>query len=193
MVVTLDTKSIKELGMTPNEYVYLAFLVNNLECDLFLGIAYARLVEMDLITLDKKRKPTPTQKTFDLFQIPVQGVTVPTDPRMDVPSWIEEYREIFPKGVRSGGYPVRGSKAGCLKKMEKFVKTHPHYTKDMILEVTKAYVERKSRQMYQHMKLADYFIEKDGVSMLSAECDEYLSDLQDNGDENHQQSWGRDV
>jgi hypothetical protein len=192
MVVTIDTKSIKKLGMTPNEYVYLAFLVNNLECNLSLGIGYARMVELKMITLDKKRRPSPTQKAFDLFQIPVQGVTVPSDPRMDVPGWIEEYRNLFPQGVRSGGYPVRGSKAGCLKKMEKFVKSHPHYSKDTILAVTRSYVERKQRQAYQHMKLADYFIEKDGVSMLSAECEEYLADIQDVGKDG-QQSWGRDV
>lgn len=193
MIVTIDTDSIKELGITPNEYVYLASIVNEIELEgHFLGIKTARFISRELLIADEKGNVSPTEKAFNLFQIPVRGVTVPTDPRMNVPAWIEDYRKLFPKGVRSGGYPVRGSKKGCLLKMERFVKDNPQYTKDMIMNVTAEYVDRKRRQSYQHMKLADYFIDKDGVSMLAAECEEKMSDIQ-TSDEPGIVDWGRDV
>ena len=82
----------------------------------------------------------------------------------------EKIREMFPKGVKSGGYPVRSSTVDIADKLRKFFKKHK-YTQDQVLEATKRYVERKGREGYSYMQKAVFFIEKDGSSTLAAECD----------------------
>ena len=62
------------------------------------------------------------------------------------------------------GRPVRGDKAGCIKKMTTFIKSE-RVTKDEIFEATKIYVFEKKRDDYKAMTCADYFINKDGISM----------------------------
>jgi len=82
----------------------------------------------------------------------------------------EKIREMFPKGVKSGGYPVRSSTVDIADKLRKFFKKHK-YTQDQVLEATKRYVDRKGREGYSYMQKAVFFIEKDGSSTLAAECD----------------------
>ena len=82
----------------------------------------------------------------------------------------EKIREMFPKGVKSGGYPVRSSTVDIADKLRKFFKKHK-YTQEQVLEATKRYVERKGREGYSYMQKAVFFIEKDGSSTLAAECD----------------------
>lgn len=191
MIITIDTDTLATTGLTPNEYVYLMCLGSGHELPSALGITYSRLIGMNYITRDIEGLPSLTD-TGALTLGLIAGTTIraaQSDPLMDVPSWIDEYRELFPAKIRSGGYPVRGSKKGCLRKMEKFVREHPQYTKDIILAATAEYVSGRSRVGYQLMKIADYFIEKDGVSMLAAECEWYLSN-EVIGDES---AWGRDV
>lgn len=85
--------------------------------------------------------------------------------------WIDEYRNIFPRGQTSGGYSVRGDKKSCIKKMTDFIKEYPEYTKEVILEATQNYVNRKEREGFKYMQLAHYFINKNGVSTLAGECE----------------------
>lgn len=92
----------------------------------------------------------------------------------NVLEWIDEFREIFPKGVRSGGLPVRGDKQSCLKKIRKFLKEYTEYDKDLILKATKNYVENKARDQYNYMQTAHYFIYKNNTSTLAAECENIL-------------------
>lgn len=82
----------------------------------------------------------------------------------------EKFKELFPKGVKSGGYPVRSSTADIADKLRKFFKKHK-YTQEQVLEATKRYVERKGSEGYSFMQTAVYFIEKNGSSNLAAECD----------------------
>lgn len=108
----------------------------------------------------------------------------------EVGEWVESWRELFPKGINSGGYRYRGDKAEVIKKMIKFVNTHD-YTIEQIFQATKDYVERFSLKGYAYMQLAHYFIEKKGVgSTLSAEC-EGLADKSSNKGE--EQNYGRSI
>ena len=92
----------------------------------------------------------------------------------DVRSWINEWRAIFPKGKNSGGFIYRGSRSDCLKKMTKFIKDNPDYTKEQIIEATKVYVSRFAMKNYQYMQLANYFIHhKDRGSTLEAELENF--------------------
>lgn len=95
---------------------------------------------------------------------------------ISVDEWIEDYRNLFPVGVLSGGYPVRGNKQSCITKMNIFfkkftIKEYPQYTKEVILEATANYINRKEKEGFKYMQLSHYFIFKDGISNLASECD----------------------
>lgn len=89
--------------------------------------------------------------------------------------WIREWWNLFPSGIKSGGYYVKTDVNGCLKKMNKFLYDNPDYdNKDLVIEATKNYVARHAMKGYSMMKLAPYFIEKDRVSTLAGECQAIL-------------------
>lgn len=89
----------------------------------------------------------------------------------DPENWIDEYYNLFPEGIKTGGSKlVKSGKLGCLKKLRKFMKDNPSYDKDIILEATKRYVAECASKGYQYMMMAPYFIEKDGVSSLEGYC-----------------------
>lgn len=90
--------------------------------------------------------------------------------------WIDEWYELFPKGVKSGGYyAVRCDKQGCIKKLKNFIKNNPEFDKNVILKATKKYVDEAALQGYAYMKTAPYFIEKSGVSLLAGFCENVSS------------------
>ena len=60
--------------------------------------------------------------------------------------------------------------------MKKFIKNHKEVTKEQIFKATELYVEEKKRVRYAYMRIADYFIEKDGGSLLES----YVEQLDDN-------------
>lgn len=95
-----------------------------------------------------------------------------------VESWIEEWRDLWPKGVKTMGRLVRGDKQGCLQKMKSFLKNHTGHSKEDIFNATKIYIFDRYRDNYKAMACADYFISKDNVSILAA----YLEDLEDRKD-----------
>lgn len=88
----------------------------------------------------------------------------------DVVNWIEEWFNLWPKGIKSGGYYIRTDIGSCLRKMTDFVKDNPQYNKNIILSATKNYLSDRSKQRYLYTKLAPYFIKKDGVSLLDGFC-----------------------
>jgi len=80
-------------------------------------------------------------------------------------------RDLFPVGVKSGGYPVRSSVVDIADKLRKFFKKHKSYTQEQVLEATTKYVNRKRGEGYSYMQKAVFFIEKDGMSTLASEID----------------------
>lgn len=96
------------------------------------------------------------------------GVPKPTG--FDLDDFVDEFRSIFPRGVMSGGYYVVGDKVSCKRKLKKFLKDYK-YSPEIILEATTRYIETMSKQDYKYMKIAPYFISKDGSSTLASECE----------------------
>jgi hypothetical protein len=90
--------------------------------------------------------------------------------------------KLFPKGIKSGGFYVRSSIQDCSNKMYKFMNDNPTFTKEIILEATKNYIKDCEMRNYDKMKLAPYFINKDGTSMLSGYCEAYVQGINDNQD-----------
>ena len=110
-----------------------------------------------------------------------------------VESWIDEWVDIFPRGVRSGGRLLRGDKISCLRKMRVFLKEYP-YTRETILEATRNYIKSKEQEGYTYTRCAVYFIYRvdqsrsDKVSDLATWCDQALHEqsegIKSNGENN---------
>jgi hypothetical protein len=94
--------------------------------------------------------------------------------------FVEEWFELWPKGIKSGGYYVKSDKNGCKKNLEKFIKNHPQISKETILKATKKYIDDMKDRNYQYIKLAPYFIYKDNISLLEGYCTN--NDIQEEND-----------
>lgn len=114
-----------------------------------------------------------TDKSISIFKTDIVE-------KLNVSNWIDDWYNLFPSKVRSGGYPVKTDKKGCLKKMIKFCDNNPEYSKEIIFKATEFYINSAREKEYQYMKLAPYFIEKDGVSMLAGECDNIIDRIKNN-------------
>lgn len=96
-------------------------------------------------------------------------------PKIDIKEIVDKYRDLFPKGLNSNGFPYKGDKQGTTKKLHKFMKNNPEYTESIILKATEKYINEKRKDNFSYMKLAHYFIEKDGVSDLGAFCEQIVN------------------
>lgn len=96
----------------------------------------------------------------------------------DVNSWIDDWRALFPKG-KQGGYPIRGDRKDCVRKMRRFIKNNPDTSKDEIFEATRRYIEDKKKENYKFIKMANYFIDKNGTSLLGACVEDIRSTEED--------------
>lgn len=94
----------------------------------------------------------------------------------------KEYRELFPKGMKTGGYPIRSNLPDIIKKFEKFFKIYS-YSQEEVLEGTKMYIQEQTLKNWAYTMMANYFILKeDGVgskSMLAT----YIELYKERGDE----------
>lgn len=143
----------------------------------FYNVIYQRLVnkgylqkDYNLHTLTKEGKEildilTPETVNLQLQEAKKIG--------MSIPELVKEYRDIFPRGSVNG-YPAKGDKQGCIKKMRKFVKEHPEFDTDTILEATRKYVSDKKRDNYNYLMQAHYFIDKNNISMLASFCEDIV-------------------
>jgi hypothetical protein len=75
----------------------------------------------------------------------------------NVEEWIKEWVDIFPRGIRSGGRLLRGDTPSCLRKMRVFLREYP-YSKDIILEATRKYLQAKEAENFAYTRCAVYFI-----------------------------------
>jgi hypothetical protein len=97
----------------------------------------------------------------------------------DVESWIDEWIDIFPRGVKSGGRLIRSDKPSCIRKMKVFLREY-EYTKEIILQATRNYIESKRNDNFAYTRCAVYFIFRvdtsraDKVSDLASWCDQAL-------------------
>lgn len=174
MEILLNLNDLEELNLTPSLYCYLASLYfekpypnasNKLK-----GHMNVKLEELGYIRL-RNGEVSLKGKTSTIFNIVTkQPVKVQED-------WIEEWRALFPKGVKSGGRPVRGDKQGVAKKLRTFVRHNPSITIDQIIAATRQYVYECSLNSYKFMICADYFINKNNSSMLGA----MVEDVEDRG------------
>lgn len=186
--IIVNTKQWKKSNLYLTDYIFLQYIYNKeyTEAEFFImgmwDILERKLrldmLEMELyikITGDNLEDIMPRQKMLDIFQ---------TTDEVSLKVWIEEWCNLWPKGVKSGGYYIRSNSQDCLKKMIKFIKLRK-YSKEVIMKATKNYIDRKARENYAYMMKAEYFIEKDGMSPLATEIE--------NINEGGQDDWTRNV
>lgn len=95
----------------------------------------------------------------------------------DIETWIEQWIIIFPPDnyVPTEGY-IRGKGKDCVKKMQKFCKDNPTYTKDIIFAATRMYIISKKSANFAYTRRPVYFIHKQTEgSMLEAYCEKILA------------------
>lgn len=178
MELIINLQKLGEEGLSPNEYCYLMCWHKKIE--------HFTFPEADAFKLQTLGYGKITPDGFIIRQKFIDFIKDDVSP-IDVPNWIQEWREIWPEGVKTMGRPVRGDKAGCITKMTTFVRQNPKVTKEQIFDATKIYVFEKAQKGYSHMTCADYFIKKDGISLLAALVENlqgresYLNRMQEEG------------
>lgn len=161
----LNIKTLVDNKLTPNSYVYLYYLVHKMLCPIPLpNINLTKLEEKGFIKLHGKQ----VVARVKAIQLIEGEQYVYTEPLNRVEEWIGEWRDLFPAGVKTGGYYVKGSLSGCTKKMIKFIRDNKGVTKDQIFRATEKYIEEYRKRSFQYMKVADYFISKDNMSTLAS-------------------------
>lgn len=168
MNINIDLEKLQGMDLSPNCYCILHCIKNGQDPAEFMDLPeseYHSLVERKLLREDpdKERKYNLTGSGLALFEKPD-----------DFMQFVDQYRALFPKGVKSGnGTPIRGDKNGIIKKLTWFLMTYPEFSKRTILEATKLYVEQMRRNGYAYMTQADYFIQKAGGSKLASLCEDF--------------------
>ena len=177
MNINLDMRLLKSVNLTPNQFSYLYYIHKETEFPF-------NVAESFKIDLETKGwcKNLPTGLTLRQQFLDLIGTDEKTQ---KVEDWIQEWRELWPKGVKTMGRLVRGDKQGCLKKMKVFVKQYPEFSKDQIFDLTRSYVYERQMKGYEAMTCADYFINKNGLSNLASmleDADGQVSNLKRNED-----------
>jgi len=163
----VDISQLQKLELDPTSFIYLYYRVQGIRpiptiiesqvnYDLLEHLGYIKwLNNGDLINLRPKAKA--------IFKDVKHAV--------DIEEWINDWRNLFPEGIKSGGRPVKGTKAGCLMKMKAFI-NRTKYSKSEIYYATQAYLAERKKDGFKFLICADYFISKDGNSVLEAYCED---------------------
>lgn len=169
MLITIDTDMIGKLGISPNEYCLIYLLYNNCKDSIEASAEVILNLEAKGFIKDQEDGIILRKKALDLFASTI--VAIP-DKQKDLEAFVEKYRALFPQGVKSGNRLVKGDRLGCLSKLRAFKLKYPEYSQDEILEATKVYIDLSRKRNYDKMTSADYFVEKDKVSMLASYCED---------------------
>lgn len=168
MILTIELDNLKDISIT--EYTFMLLLYNNRREEAYKVSDISdsqinRLIEKEYLTpqLELTRRFSDRYLSGNLKEIAYS--------EKNIDDFVDKYRSIFPSGNSSSGYPYRGDKQGCIKKMRKFKKSYPKFTDELILSVTRDYVNTHFFKGYSYMQTAAYFIEKDGNSNLAALCE----------------------
>jgi hypothetical protein len=167
MNVNIDLERLKSEGLTPDEYCILYCLYRRVDPAEFMSVTN---VYDNLVALKYIRENPDVEGVYNLTGTGLKLFEKPDD----FMQFVDEYRNLFPKGVKSGnGTPIRGDKNGIIKKLTWFLMTYPEFSKRTILEATRLYVEQMRMNNYMYMTQADYFIQKAGGSKLASLCEDF--------------------
>lgn len=180
MKIEVEVEKLLEYNITIHQYLFLQF-VSDGDQALFdtytaaFGKFFDReslvyLIERDLLSM----KDESMGFRYSNLQVTAGYLSIFENAKsksLSVVDWIDEWLELFPKGIKSGGFYVKSAKSGCISKMKNFVKNNPEYDKDTIIQATKNYIKEKEAAGWAYMQLAHFFIEKNKISTLASYCD----------------------
>ena len=163
----IDLKSLENSCLWVEDYFLLQLIHEGINLDSFNWFnlpdeTCTRLEEMGFIKIlgsGDERVIELRQKALELFG----------NDKMNVSDWIEQWVNLWPKGVKSGGYYLKPNKQDALSNMQKFVKKYK-FTKDQIFEATGNYLKEKERDNWNYCMLGSYFIMKNNMSQLANYC-----------------------
>ena len=117
-----------------------------------------------LIYNETTKELTVSTTVYEILGLPRRGIR-------DIESIAIQYRDLWPAGIKSGGYYVKSGISTISGKLRKFLKSFPQYSPEDVLNATRRYVGESRRDNYQFMKTAEYFIYKDESSVLETYCE----------------------
>ena len=176
----LDLNFLKEQNISPEEFLVLIGLNNNLNIEhsksWFTSLEQKGFIKKNLSEVILREK---SKLLLDFLSIESnysnykEKKIIKKSNRVineGFDEFIEEYRKLW-KGLKPGSM---GSENACKEKMERWMKENPNYSKEDILKAAKIYIN--SLNNYQYLQAAHYFIyKKDGKeedSRLSAFIEE---------------------
>lgn len=185
--VTIDLEELNELRITPTQYI-LAYHIHHQLKDEFNKLM--QLYKIDCFNEDMHNliikgylNGGNPKNTYDINfdKSTIIGIFIEEEEETgDVLTWsqfVKAFRDIFPAGIKSGGFYVRSSERDLSIKLKKFVKDYG-YSQDTILDATQCYIDESGLKGYAYIKLAVYFILKNNESMLASAC----GAIEDGGD-----------
>lgn len=188
MQFDVDVEKLIDTGIDINDYLFCQFVCHNEKqmFDFYLEqfdrffdkSSINNLIDKGLLYLEEPAKGytftnIKVSDTFiDIFIEPIKLRKASKTKSKDEIEWFEEWYSLWPRGIKSGGYPVKGDRKGCIKKLVKFTNEHPEFGKDIIIKATKDYVDSCKLNRYNYMKLAHFFIYKDNMSTLASYCEQ---------------------
>jgi hypothetical protein len=196
--VLLSLKKLIDIKISANDYIIVYLMgVNEIwklskyleAANLDITIAAGSLIERGFL-----KKTDKTNKSLEFNNLDVTNLLKELlngkEKNENVENWITDWYELWPTGIKSGGYYLKTDKKGSLRKMKNFLINNPEYTRELIMKATQNYLLEQSIKGYSYTKLAPYFIIKDGISVLAGECEV----LENNLDliENNHQAYGED-
>jgi hypothetical protein len=178
----LDLNFLKEQDITPEEFLLLIQIANNLEFNNSIENPILNTLSNKLLIKKEGNNIILREKSkllIDFLSIESnysnykEKKIIKKSNRVineGFDEFIEEYRNLW-KGLKVGSM---GSLNACKEKMERWMKENPNYSKEDIIKAAKIYIN--SLNNYQYLQAAHYFIyKKDGKeedSRLSAFIEE---------------------
>lgn len=154
-------------GLTPNGYYVLHATINGYYHDKYINIRTEqhRLAVTDFLIEDGDQY-TLTSKATDIVKTAEKLLVEVTKKIKKVPygMWeaeITQFNNMFPKGKRDGSsIAYRTNPKELHERFMWFFETYPEYNWEMILDVTKKYVETTSENDVRYLQSSKYFIKK---------------------------------
>ena len=170
MKIALNLKKIASLKLSVEEYIVIYGICTN---NLLEVISHIKLTPDLLVSLEEKGALTIKNLKTLTFQTNDENLaTCKKLITIEELNWIEEWINLWPEGVKSGGYYVRSSKAAILQNMKRFMDQHD-YTDRTIIYATTNYLEEMRHKGYMGIQLAHNFIEKNKNSSLEVYCRQF--------------------
>ena len=158
MKIKIDI-DLEKSGLSPPDLFLLYCIKNNIDYSGYLEVLSTEIVNKEYaLYISAQDRYILTAKGRRLFN-EIHSI--------DIEGLAKEYRELFPKGIKTGGYPIRSNLPDIVKKFEKFFKTYS-YSIEEILGGTKMYIHEQTLKNWAYTMMANYFILKeDGVGTKS--------------------------